>query len=172
MDARKIEWRGFYEEFQTRSDRASAIVGATFLDGHLGDLIASFLIPDEAAVEGLLGIEHPLGSFGARLRAALCLGLISTDEHHDLHLILTISDLFARQMRGVSFEDPEVRQQCESLRLPRRVLLAEEEPTPRARFVFATALLAQTLSLRALECEARRCQPPQEYEFVSGTKST
>lgn len=165
---KKIEWRGFYEEFQSRSDRASAIVGATFLDGHLGHLIASFLIPDEEAAESLLGFDRPLSSFGARIRAAHCLGLISADEHHDLHVIMNVRNLFAREMRGISFEDDDVRRQCQSLRLPGRVLLPGEDRLPRNLFVFATALLAQTLSLRAVEAEDRRCSVPDEFEFVAG----
>lgn len=163
---RRIEWRSFYEEFQNRSDRASAIVGAAFLDGHLGHLIASFLVDDAEQVAALLDPDRPLGSFGAKIRAAYCMGLISPDEQHDLNLILHVQNTFAAEMSGISFEDERVRAYCQQLLFPGRVQLPGEQRSSRSAFVFATALLAQTLSLRALEAEARRRTVPREYEFV------
>ncbi len=163
---RRVEWRGFYEEFQSRSDRASAIVGAAFLDGHLGHLLRSFFIDDPQAAENLLGVERPLGAFGARIRLCYALGLVSEDEYHDLQVILNVRNVFANEMRGVSFEDAEIKALCRSLRMPDRVMLPAEDRSARNLFVFATALLAQTLMLRSVDAESKRRQRPKEFSFV------
>ncbi len=164
---RRVEWRGFYEEFQSRSDRASAIVGAAFLDGHLGHLLRSYFIDDRQAAENLLGVERPLGSFGARIRLCYALGLVSEDEYHDLQVILNVRNVFANEMRGVSFEDAEIKALCRTLRMPDRVMLPAEDRSSRNLFVFATALLAQTLMLRAVDAEGKRCRRPKEFSFVA-----
>ncbi|GAB4535934.1 MAG: hypothetical protein Fur0018_26440 [Anaerolineales bacterium] len=163
---RRVEWRGFYEEFQSRSDRASAIVGAAFLDGHLGHLLRSFFIDDSEAAETLLGVERPLESFGSRIRLCYVLGLISEDEYQDLQVILNVRNIFANEMRGVSFDDAEIKALCRSLRMPDRVMLPAEDRSARNLFVFATALLAQTIMLRAADADAHRRQRPKEFSFV------
>lgn len=168
---RRVEWRGFYEEFQSRSDRASAIVGAAFLDGHLGHLLLNFFIDDPQAVENLLGTERPLESFGSRIKLCYALGLISEDEYADLQVILQVRNVFANEMRGVSFEDAEIKALCRSLHMPDRVMLPAEDRSARNLFVFATALLAQTIMLRTADAASQRRQRPKEFSFVPEMRS-
>jgi len=70
------DWDGFFTECLDESDRGTVIVDAAFLDEHLRELIEAFLIDKPKEVELLLGNDRPLGSFGARTRAAYCLGLL------------------------------------------------------------------------------------------------
>ena len=66
------DWDGFLAEFQSDSHRGAAILGGSFLDRHLRELIAAFLIDDEKEVTLLLGsdklLDRPLSEFGARRR--------------------------------------------------------------------------------------------------------
>src|SRR2546425_1096836 len=91
QDAEKItHFDGLIREFQGESDRSAASVATSFLDARLGRYIASFLIDDPGEVNKLLGIEwsgieSPLGTFSARIRAAYCLGLLRKEHYDDLH---------------------------------------------------------------------------------------
>ena len=40
----KNSWQKVVTEFQNKSDRAAAILGAAFLEAHLGQLITSFFV--------------------------------------------------------------------------------------------------------------------------------
>ncbi len=160
------DWQNVVTEFQHKSDRAAAILGAAFLEAHLGQLIAGFFIEECDETESLLNIERPLGTFSARARAAYCMGLISANEYYDLNLIMQIKYAFANQISGVAFTDNGIREKCFMLRIPRDVLLPGETRLPRQLFVFATAILTQHLACRAELAEKRRCVVPEDFILV------
>lgn len=68
------DWQGWINEFQNESDRAAVVLGVAVLDALLEELLRAFLVEDSTEVDHLLGVDRPLGSFGARGRAAYCLG--------------------------------------------------------------------------------------------------
>ena len=84
----------FTENFRGESDRGAILISAALLDECLRSLIAIFLVDDKKEVNELLGsekhYERPLGTFGARIKTAYCLGLISRDEFDDLRIIQKI----------------------------------------------------------------------------------
>lgn len=160
------DWQNVVTEFHNKSDRAAAILGAVFLEAHMGQLIAGFFIEDCDETESLLNVERPLGTFSARTRAAYCMGLISANEYHDLNLIMQIQYAFANQISGVAFTDNGIRDKCFALRIPRDVLLPGETRTPRQLFVFASAILTQHLAYRAELAEKRRCMVPEDFVLV------
>ncbi len=159
-------WQNVVTEFHNKNDRTAAILGAAFLEAHLGQLIAGFFIEDCDETESLLAIERPLGTFIARARAAYCMGLISAAEYHDLNLIMQIQFAFANQISGVDFTDNGIREKCFALRIPRDVLLPGETRIPRQIFVFAAAILTQHLACRAELAEKRRCTVPEDFILV------
>ena len=85
--AKSKDFEGFLTEFQKENDRSAAIIGAAFLDEHLKQLLTNFMVDDPNEVKDLLSSESPLSSFGARMRAAYCLGLISREYFESLKLI-------------------------------------------------------------------------------------
>jgi len=113
----------FLEEFNKETDRAAAVLAASLLDEHLRKLLAAFLIDDESETKELLEVEKPLGNFGARIRAAYCLGLISPDEYHDLKLIQRIRNQFAHRLLRISFESVQIRDRCLSLEIPQKLVI-------------------------------------------------
>src|SRR5215831_18418966 len=58
------------------NDRAMVIVGAAFLDTQLEHILINFLVDDEKEVGKLLQPDQPLGTYGSRIRAVYCFGLI------------------------------------------------------------------------------------------------
>jgi len=153
-------------EFQNKSDRAAAVLGTAFLEAHLGELIAGFLIDDSGVAESLLDIERPLGTFSARARAAYGMGLISAKEYYDLNLIMQIQYAFVNQVSEVAFTDNGIREKCFMLRIPNDVLRPGSTRTPRQLFVFATAILTQHMAWRAVQAESSRRTVPDDFSLI------
>jgi DNA-binding MltR family transcriptional regulator len=138
----------FVDEIHGKSDRAVAIIGAALLDSHMEQLLTSFFVDDYDEARALLGSDRPLGTFGARIRIAYLLGLISKEERDDLWAINQIREFFIREMGELTLADDPLREWCFVLRLPNKILLSGETRTPRRLFVFGVALLVRQLSLR------------------------
>jgi hypothetical protein len=116
------DWQGFLQELQSESDRGAALVGAAFLDEHLRLVLERFFIDDKRKVNNLLSHpERPLGSFGARISIAYCLGMMPKNVYHDLNLIKDIRNGFAHHLHGLSFANEWVVHKCHELELPRIV---------------------------------------------------
>lgn len=160
------DWQTVVSEFHNRTDRSTAVLGAAFLEAHLGQLIASFFIDESGMAESLLEVDRPLGTFSARARAAYCMGLISANEYHDLDLIMQIQYTFSNQVNEVAFTDDGIREKCFMLRIPRDVLLPGGTHAPRQFFIFATAILTQHLAWRTIEAENKRCIKPADLLLV------
>src|ERR1043166_5902111 len=78
----------FSELFHHKGDdRALAIVGAAFLDTLLEHILIAFLVDDEKEVGELLRYDQPLGTYGNRVRAVYCFGLISKVVRKDLAFV-------------------------------------------------------------------------------------
>jgi DNA-binding MltR family transcriptional regulator len=151
---------GFMKEFGVETNRAAAILGAALLDELLSQLISNFLIDDDKEVRNLLDVERPLGAFGARIRAAYCLGLITNEVFQDLNVIKSIRNLFAHGLHGLSFEAEQVRRECAKLQSLERVHLVNlDSSSPRARFMISIYLI-QTYLVYEIKTVIR-CQTPE-----------
>jgi DNA-binding MltR family transcriptional regulator len=161
------EWKRLVNEFQSKSDRAVAILATTYLNTHLARLLECFLIDDEKISKMLLGEENPLGTFEARIKAAFGFGLISRTEYHDLVLIWHIRNRFIRDMGEGRFSEEEIQNLCKRLKIPDEVILREENPSPRHLFVFGTAILAQQLMFRANEANDEKRELRDNFILVN-----
>ncbi len=160
------DWKYLVAEFQNTSDRSVAILGVSYLRNHLGRLLGCFMINDPTLVAELFDPENILSGFGVRIHLAHALGLISSNEHHDLTQINKIYTAFLNDLDSAKFSDEDIRLHCYSLKIPREVLLPEETPIPRRLFVFAVALLVGQLTLRASQAEDERRTPPDNFMLV------
>ena len=102
-------------DYAEASDRAIAIVGPAFLDSLLSDILIEFMVDDENEVKKLLQPEGPLGTYGSRVTACYCLGLIGGIVKADLKIVGKIRNLFAHDIRA-HFSNPRVSQWCKALR--------------------------------------------------------
>jgi DNA-binding MltR family transcriptional regulator len=155
-------WLDIIEEFgPDTNDRTIVIVGAALLDTHLEQLIASFLIDEKNQVAELLNPERPLGSFGARIRTAYCLGLISKGEYHDLRIIQKVRNDFAHKL-DISFSDNSIKDRCNTLKLAKTSPPSLHPPEPRDSFISATIALGSHLAFRIAKAERDRRVVPSD----------
>ena len=158
-------WANFLEEFQNETDRSSAILGAAFLDELLAKLIARFILEDDQTANDLLrGAFAPGGTFSSRILIVFSLGLISSDERHDLQLINRIRNKFAHELSGISFEQDSIKAQCNQFILPK---LGEEAgiysntKDPRQLFINCVLMMATFMDRRKMSISDHCVQPPR-----------
>jgi DNA-binding MltR family transcriptional regulator len=156
----EYKWEAFYEEIQKETPRASVIISGTFLDTLLGDLIASFMIEGDKVVDELLSNDHeaPLSNFGARIKTAYCLGLISKIEFNDLKIIQKIRNKFAHKLHGYSFDEREIVNWCNSLETPKSLIdvMPILGKSHSDKFLIAVSLLSTRLGIRILGVQKER----------------
>jgi DNA-binding MltR family transcriptional regulator len=102
-------------DYSEASDRAVAIVGPAFLDTLLSEAVTNFLVEDEKEVNSLLQPDRPLGTYGSRITACYCLGLIGEIVKSDLRIVGKIRNRFAHDLRA-TFSDPQIQNWCRALR--------------------------------------------------------
>ena len=172
-EANLSDWNGFYEELRAESPRASAILAAAYLDAWLRFLLECALLDDRKAADRLLGSEQdpdrPLSSFGARISAAYCLGLISKQESEDLRLVSRVRNRFAHRAHGYSFEDPEIVGWCDSLQIPTQLSSSIKDRTTghRGSFLLGVILLTAALQSRAKAAQQRRPAHVDDFNAVA-----
>jgi hypothetical protein len=134
----------FVEDFEKESDRAAVILTASVIENSLQDMLRAKLAPSASAQDPLFGGPMaPLGSFNAKIEAALRLGLVSDQFARDLHLIRKIRNDFAHNITGCNFEDTVTRSRVEELLRSWRRLQVEISreglpPGTRGDFLYVT----------------------------------
>jgi DNA-binding MltR family transcriptional regulator len=103
-------------DYKQASDRAVAIIGAAFVDTLLRDILIEFMVEDEKEVSKLLQPEGPLGTYGSRVTACYCFGLIGKIVTADLRLVGKIRNSFAHDILVADFSDQKISQWCRALR--------------------------------------------------------
>jgi DNA-binding MltR family transcriptional regulator len=141
------EVSAWFTEFQGDSDRASAVLAVAFLDTQLEQILRAFSA-DENEILELLKPDQPLGSFGARRKLCLSLGLISTDEASELRMLGKVRNAFAHEPHGLSFDVAPVSDLVQALALPQRVLPQFNRWLGRARFTTSVAHMHLLLTWR------------------------
>lgn len=102
-------------DYNEVSDRAVAIVGPAFLDTLLSDILTDFMVDDDSEVKKLLQPDGPLGTYGSRVTACYCLGLLAPIVTADLRLVGKIRNRFAHDLRA-NFSDAKISQWCQQLK--------------------------------------------------------
>ncbi len=167
----EYKWNEFYEEFQQESPRAAVILSGAFLDSLLRDLLASFMIENDKAVDELLGSDKnpdtPLSSFGARMKTAYCLGLISKITYQDLLVIKKIRNKFAHKLHGYTFEDQEIIKLCNSLQSPNIFgeHMVKTLSLHNNRYLFTVSMLLSDLGLKILGIQSERRSTPKDMSL-------
>ncbi len=132
------KWNSYYREFADKSDRATAIVGALMLEAGLDKAISN------ASGSNGESRKKPRG-LGSKIEEAYHLELISETQKQDLHAIRSIRNYFVHELSASSFEEPVIREQCQTLQIGRRFVFSKE-PKMRELFVATVAALMYWLS--------------------------
>lgn len=164
------EINSFLEEFQNASDRATAVLGAAYLDEVIGDLLVAFMIDENSFVNAsILGRGTGRGildSFSKRTDMAYALGLLRSDEKRDMSLIRKIRNSFAHEIQSLSFDTDEIRNRCFELKSAKDTLEGPLkgsmfEDTPRFRFTLSVAMIGNFISYRTQHVVQHRTIFPQ-----------
>ena len=86
----------------TQDDPSMILALATFLEDTLGRLLLAYLRSCKAARELVEGFNAPLGTFGARTKAAYAFGLLTKAQYEDIEILRKVRNQFAHNWEGVS----------------------------------------------------------------------
>jgi DNA-binding MltR family transcriptional regulator len=135
-----------YLDLEKESDRAAAVLCASFLDHELEQLLKRFM-RDIKETHQLFHQMQPLSTFSAKIKFSYVLGLISDIMYCDLGIIRKIRNDFAHDREISSFEEVRITERCMRLQFPE--ILKEAHPnypkTARERFECATKMLLGTV---------------------------
>ena len=155
-------FKGLLEEMNRESPRGKVLISASLLDDHLGESITARLISHPSVEKLTSGFNAPLGTFSARITAALALGVISEDEYHDLEIIRKIRNAFAHRLKA-SFEEDGIKDRCDNLKAAAQPY-ADVEVNAEGRFTTAAVALILKLTNRAhYVAERRLSYEPWQY---------
>jgi hypothetical protein len=129
------EFEDFWGLLENESPRCLTIVVAAYFDEILGDLLS-----------------QPRGSFDSRINNALMVGLLSQNEHDDLHDIRKLRNAFAHNLRDNCF-DTAKSQQIDSFKTWQIAVgelpsYAELFPTARDRLLYVAGVFSVRMNHR------------------------
>ena len=145
----KYAWIGGHNEMiaklREESDRAAAILGASFLESELRKRFMDFLV-DDRSTQKLFEAYHPLSTFSALIDVAFGLGLLTRRMKTDLTYIRKIRNHFAHHPEHATFETAPVADWCRELTTAKGIrtqdgtLWREEGGRNQYLFALGTAL--------------------------------
>jgi hypothetical protein len=103
----------FWKLFEDETDRAAAVLGGSYLDAILEQVLRSWMPPNaEKTVDAFFEPHGFLGTFGARKNMAFALGIVDTEARDDIQRIANIRNFFAHHvLEADSFDNEAVRQE-------------------------------------------------------------
>ena len=117
----------FLKLFSVVTERGAALAAAAQLDDRIQQCLRAILIPNDTTslLNSTFGEQGALGAFGAKVRFAYLLGIISLETHKELLRINSIRNLFAHKAGANDFKYPEVQghaSQLAAMREPAKLL--------------------------------------------------
>lgn len=175
MAAAEANWmatyNGMVETYATESDRAAAVLGASFIDARLQEMLHQYMVAEQTVADLFSG-DRPLATFSARISLAYALGLLPLNIREDLDRIRRIRNHFAHHPDAVSFSVSPARDLCRTLAAirsdPLKTPIAERWP-PRRQFLVTLAAVSYHLSSVSEAIRngsIRKCAVPQPFRMV------
>ncbi len=103
------------DSYHKESDRAAAILAASFLDAYLAQFLKKFMVNDQKVCDELLNGFGPLSTFSARRECAYAFGHIDEKRRNDIKYITKIRNKFAHNFEMNSFSDTPIPDLCKNL---------------------------------------------------------
>lgn len=103
------ELNSLLEVLHEHDDRALVLTLAAFAEDTLKKLLIGYMREEKQAKELVEGFNAPLGTFAARSKAALVMGLIHREQYDDLEVLRRIRNAFAHDWQGVSFDRNDIK---------------------------------------------------------------
>jgi DNA-binding MltR family transcriptional regulator len=139
---------------QQKDERSIALIGGTFCEMALEQILKSFLPDDEKQVDKLFEFNQPLGSFSSKISMVLCLGLVDKVIVRDLDMIRKIRNKFAHNLYA-SFSDSQIKNWCNELKF-HQISMMMKAPADTEELLIFQAGVNQVIShLSALASASR-----------------
>lgn len=147
---------------EEKSDRAAAILAFATIDALLENLLRAGMLPESP--KDIFKGSGPLATVSAKIKMAFSFGLISKNEHQDLHLLRKIRNDFAHAYdHKLEFSSSSIESRIKALALP--ALLENTENFKggdvKFRFYLGIALLITILSGYRVRTAPKRGSPPE-----------
>jgi DNA-binding MltR family transcriptional regulator len=147
------------------SFRGGLLVAAAHLDESLLQLLVNFMVPEKSMLK-LFEYRGPLGDFSSKIDMSYAFGLISKDEHHDLHIIRKIRNTVAH-CQSLEEEARSIEDQASNL--IHGVEDAESGDDSRSAIHFNVVLLMLRLSERLRNVRSQKeAKPLEDDDLVVG----
>jgi DNA-binding MltR family transcriptional regulator len=154
-------------ELERENDRGAVILGVSMIDEMLRRVLETYFIADGKSAHELLSPDvayAPLSSFGAKISLAFCLGLISSEERHDMRILKNIRNLFAHELSLLVLQHPPIAKQIAKLKL---VEDTEDPPSSEEEKFYTTMYsLMASLFIRQLAIYGKRQGRIEEMEII------
>ncbi len=154
----------FTQELQGGSDRAAALIAASFLDTYLLSIFeALFYFRNEQDRKKLLSDANaPVSSMSARARLAFAMEIIDEQTFELIETIRYVRNAFAHSVTHMNFQTAEVHKIC--MALPRTPDLTwPDQPLPveaRMRYIGSCLVLSKALSKARADIIAQQSEAP------------
>jgi DNA-binding MltR family transcriptional regulator len=121
----------FVKYFATHSDRGAALAVVAYLDHALGLALKSRLVDDKGVVDPMFAPDGMLGGYGARLRMAYLIGLLTKDTYRDLVRLGDIRNDFAHKPELLDFSRKMIKGKCASIGMLLSIRRGDDVALPR-----------------------------------------
>ncbi|HEC03138.1 MAG TPA: hypothetical protein ENI81_06320 [Phycisphaerales bacterium] len=145
-----VDYQKVVESFRSETDRAAAVLTASFTECFLEKLLRIFM-RDDSSVDDLFRGHGPLSTFSSRSDCAYAFEIIDQDLHRDLKFIRKVRNHFAHHPSEAAFSDGPVKDFCAQLST------STNEKSPRTTFLIAVGLAIGTMHNIMLKKEKARC---------------
>jgi DNA-binding MltR family transcriptional regulator len=150
-----IDW--IVDQLDNGPDSSAAILGGTFVESILKDLIIANLVESSSGHGALFKRNGPLSSFDSLILIAYSFGLIDKERRQDLDAIRQLRNAFAHAPRKLHFEMPEVAAVCDTLRAARRWVHPKRDlSTPRKKLSACVGLIALEMIMDIAKAAMRK----------------
>ena len=128
-----FDYNKVVESFHSETDRAAAVLAASFTECYLEKLLR-FFMRDDSLIDKLFTGYGPLSTFSARSDCAFAFKIIDENMHRDLKFIRKIRNHFAHHPSDTVFDESPVKNFCLELST------AQKGETPRIMYLIAVGL--------------------------------
>ncbi|GJM76498.1 hypothetical protein HMSSN036_87140 [Paenibacillus macerans] len=134
-----IQYNSVVEIFYKETDRAAAILAASFLDNLLEEYLRKHMIVDKV-IDNLFNGQGAFATFSSRISVCYAFKFIPSKVYRDLDLIRRIRNYFAHNMNDASFDDEEVRNRINSFEFIKEIKDINKN-THREKFLITVGLI-------------------------------
>ncbi|WP_339192372.1 MltR family transcriptional regulator [Paenibacillus sp. FSL E2-0230] len=138
----------FYKE----TDRASAVLSASFLENLLEDYLRKFMIT-EKMVDNLFNGQGAFATFSSRISTCYALKYIPQNVYRDLDLIRKIRNYFAHNMNDASFDDEEIKNRINSFDFIRAAKFDIDKNSNKEKFLMTVGYITLFIMNQAIWTE-------------------